>query len=149
MPPIGLDEPYLKSSTETTLTLGWKAPSSNGGCQVSSYYLYINDGAGGTVYTEVDAGTINDNPTLREHTVSSIFTGADTGKTYSFYMTVENIVGTFDSDYVDIVLAAVPDTPTTSPSIVIADTSAFQITVDYDALLVSENGGSDILSYEL
>lgn len=30
--PVNFDPPYLISSTKTTLTLGWKAPSSNGGC---------------------------------------------------------------------------------------------------------------------
>ena len=146
--PFGFDAPYLISSTETTLTVGWKAPSSNGGCQVKSYYLYMNDGAGGTVYSEIDAATINDSPTLREHTISS-FLVADTGKTYSLYMEAENIVGLIESEKVSIVLAAVPDKPTTSPSLVIASTSAFQIGVEYDALLTTEDGGSDILSYEL
>lgn len=121
--PTNLAAPFLSASTETTLTISWTAPESNGGCQVNSYYLYTNDGAGGSPTTEVDAGTINDNPTLRQHTVS--FTSGDTGKSYIFKLSVENVVGTTESDTVEIVLAAVPDAPSVTPTLNLGDTSAY------------------------
>lgn len=42
-----------------------------------------------------------------------------------------------------------PDKPTTVPTLNLAYTSATSLQVDYAALDESENGGSEILNYEL
>jgi hypothetical protein len=88
------------------MTLAWTAPSSNGGCSITSYHIYMDDGAGGT-FSEVDAATVNDYPSLRSHTLT--FAAADTSKTFKIYMTAENVIDEVTSETVSFVLAAVPD----------------------------------------
>lgn len=145
--PTSLADPVLSSVSKTAMTVSWSAPSSNGGCSITSYHMQINDGAGGVVFTEQDAGTIANNPSLRTHTLS--FTGADTSKSYVIYMQADNVVGTIDSNQVTFVLAAVPDAPSTAPTLDFTSTTAYSMIVNYAAMLTSENGGSAILSYEL
>jgi len=74
--------PARKSGTATTVTLGWAQPSDNGGCPISGYKLYRDDGAGSSVNIEIDAATVNDKPYLQEHTVT--LAGPDTGKTFRY-----------------------------------------------------------------
>jgi hypothetical protein len=90
---------------------------------------------------------VNDKPALREHQLT--FDVLDTGETFNFILQVYNVIGLADSVVFSYVLAAVPDMPTQVPALNLEFTSAKQIHVDYPALLVSENGGSPILSYEL
>jgi len=145
--PTGMDSPVLSAVTKLTMTLSWTSPSEDGGCPITSYSIFINDGAGGSTFTEIDAGVVNNNPSLREHTLT--FTGADTSKEYKFYMTAENIIDTVTSETVAFTLAATPDKPSTSPTVVLSSTTAYSITVSYAALSPAENGGSTILSYEV
>jgi hypothetical protein len=60
-----------------------------------------------------------------------------------------NLAGYFDSIPVVVVLAAVPDTPSSAPSSDAAITSSSQIGVIYGPLTATQNGGSAVLSYEL
>lgn len=66
-----------------------------------------------------------------------------------FRLEAYNEIDSVETDDVSIVLAAVPDTPTTAPTQVYSETSSSQIKITYTALLVAENGGSDILGYDL
>jgi hypothetical protein len=145
--PVNLFPPNMTAVTETTMTLSWTPPASDGGCQVLSYSLFMDDGAAGSL-TEVDASDINDIPTLRTHTITS-FTSADTSKTYVFKLRATNSIGSTDSIEVSHVLAAVPDTPTNAPTLNLEGTSTNSIHVDYDEFTTAMNGGSAILSYEL
>lgn len=53
------------------------------------------------------------------------------------------------TDSFSYVLAAVPNQPPTLPILNLLKTNASQIHVDYAALESSDNGGSEVLSYEL
>lgn len=64
-------------------------------------------------------------------------------------MRAHNLAGDFDSIPAVVVLAAVPDTPLSAPSSNAAVTDTSQIAVSYGALTAAQNGGSDVLSYEL
>lgn len=145
--PWNLFPPNMTAVTATTMTLSWTQPASDGGCQVLSYSLYMDDGAGGAL-TEVDAAEINNIPTLRTHTITS-FTTADTSKSYVFRLRATNSIGPTDSIEVTHVLAAVPDAPLAAPALNLAGTSTRSIRVDYDAFVTAMNGGSAVLSYEL
>ena len=48
-PPAAPDAPTKLSSTLTSITIQWSAPSYNGGNPISSYKIYIDDGLGGTI----------------------------------------------------------------------------------------------------
>lgn len=64
---------------------------------------------------EVDAAQVNNLPALRSHTRQ--YTTTDTSKTFRFYLTATNIVGSIATDTVSFVLAAVPNKPTTKPTL--------------------------------
>lgn len=72
-----------------------------------------------------------------------------TGSTYSIKVRAHNHAGYTDSPPIVVVLAAVPDTPSSAPTSDALVTDQQQIKVSYGPLLASENGGSDILSYEI
>ena len=146
--PTGLAAPTLLSSTNTTLTLQWTAPEDDGGCPVTQYLLYRDDGTGSPANIDIviDQSTFLNEPSLREHQIN--FTDSDKGTSFRFQL-VATAVSSVTSEEVAFVVAAIPDTPTTAPTSDPDDTSGSQIKVLYAALSTSENGGSDITSYEL
>lgn len=104
------------------MTIAWNAPVSTGGCSITSYYLYMDDGNGG-LFTEVDPTSINNLPSLRSYPITTFVSG-DTSSTFKFYMICKNAVGSVTSDTVSFVLAAVPDTPANEPYINLVGTTA-------------------------
>jgi hypothetical protein len=106
----------------------------------------MDDGANGA-FTEVDPLIVNNQPSLRSYSIS--FIAAQTSLTFRFYLRAHNAIGYAETSIVSFVLAAKPEKPTNPPYLNLASTRAYQIHVDYDPLLVADNGGSDILSYEL
>ena len=129
------------------MTLVWQEPITDGGCQVLSYSLFMDDGASGS-FTELDAASINNLPTLRTYEMSS-FTSSDTSKTFGFKLRATNSIGWSESEEIFHVLAAVPDKPLTAPTLNLQGTGKTRIRVDYAELTTGMNGGSPILSYEL
>ena len=105
LPPAHMALPTYKSSTETTLTLQWIAPTDTNGCPLTGYELYIDDGAGGDITTLVDTYE----PQEIEGTAT--LTGADTSKTYRFQIYAYNDGGFVQSGIASFILANVPDTP--------------------------------------
>ena len=81
----------MAAVTRTTMKIAWKSPLENGGCPIYTYSLYQDDGAGGAL-VEIAASDINNIPALRSYT--QIFTTADISKTFRFYLTASNSVGT-------------------------------------------------------
>jgi hypothetical protein len=128
------------------MTLSWSAPASNGGCPITSYHIFMDDGNGGS-FAEVSSTQVNGIPSLRSYTIS--FSSAQTSLTFRFYMAVDNSLGTYTTSIVSYILAAVPNQPPTAPTVDLTQTTAHQIAVQYPSLSISLNGGSAILSYEL
>ena len=52
--PTTMAGPTRVSSTSSSMTLAWTAPADEGGCTVTGYAVFTNDGLGGTVWTEVN-----------------------------------------------------------------------------------------------
>jgi hypothetical protein len=46
---MNIDQPIIESITKTTFTVKWTAPAIAGGCPITSYELYRDDGAGSGV----------------------------------------------------------------------------------------------------
>lgn len=109
------------------------------------YTLYMWDFDSGA-WAEVAPGTIANKPYLDEHTVTGL-TGL--GLTYQFYISVRNEVGQSDSGTTSVKLAAVPDAPANPPSQDYLYTTSSQIKINYEALPEANNGGSEILGYDL
>ena len=53
--PTGMSIPYLVSSTTSSITLGWTAPTDDGGCPIYTYTVYRDNGSGGSINNEVNS----------------------------------------------------------------------------------------------
>jgi hypothetical protein len=98
--PSDFSAPYRTASTTSTITIGWTAPSSNGGCSVLGYAIYMDDGTGTSTFAEVNTAldpAVRDIPSLDSLTITTL-TATDVGTTYVFYASVFTEVGSYDSD---------------------------------------------------
>lgn len=62
---------------EVSLKLNWDQPLDDGGCSITGYAIYRDDGAGGAITTDIDSGIIANQPNLFDHsiTLGPTFTG--------------------------------------------------------------------------
>ena len=133
--PSNMSGPKRVSSTATTMTLSWEAPVEDGGCTVTGYAVYRNDGEGGTSWTEVNTpmdSNVRDKPTLLSMIVSS-FPANPSGKEFVFKVVAFNEMGQYSSDTAGYVLASVPTAPANGPYMI--SQSGSQIAIRYDPLL--------------
>lgn len=144
--PSGLAVPELVATTSSSYTLKWSQPTDLGGCSLTGYKLYRNDGNGGTAFSEIDASDVNDKPTYTEHTTTDVSSG-NIGNAYAFKIEALTEAGSVLSSSIEYTLANVPDNPSSAPASDSSITSASKIKVDISA--VSGDGGSAILSYSL
>lgn len=77
--PTGLELPTITATTETTFTASWCPPANEGGCGLTGYKLWMDNGAGSAIDIPVDEVTIANNPNLFEHTAT--LAGNYTGST--------------------------------------------------------------------
>lgn len=137
-------------STSTTMTLRWKAPEEDGGCTITGYAVYRNDGEGGTSWTEVNTAmdsNVRDRPTLLNMIVTS-FPVASAGKEFLFKVVAFNEMGQYSSETSGYVLASKPFAPLQGP--ILTFQSGNKLSVRYEPLLtVPETGGSEVLGYNL
>lgn len=137
--------PTKIATSKTSITIGWNAPESNG-CPIQSYSIFKDDGSGGAITNEVDASSVNNQPSLRQYTISSL---SPTGATFRFKITATNAAGSASSTPVSIVLASVPDTPSVGPTSDASVTNESVVKALITPLLSASSGGSIILSYSL
>jgi titin len=64
--PSNIRPPYATSTTKTTIDLSWTPPADSGGCSITGYELYVDDGNGG-IFVNTDASSIANKPYLRSH----------------------------------------------------------------------------------
>ena len=148
--PQGFNIPTLVSSTSSSITIKWDESNSNGGCAILDYRIYRDLDGTATTWTEVNpspAYTGND-PFNRQFTWTTFPIGAVAGDSFSFYVKAVTVATYLEGSATPaFLLAGVPDTPTSAPSVVPSLTNGNQIGVAYEA--ISSNGGSSIISYEL
>ena len=128
------------------MTLSWKTPLLNGGCSLLGFALYINDGNGGTTFTEIDSALIRNKPGYTLHTTTT-FPAASIGNTFLFKLEAYNVIGSTMSPSVGFVLADVPATPGVAPTSDDSVTSINKVKIDIQS--VANDGGSPIVSYSL
>jgi len=91
LPPSGMNPPRLKSVYRTNFTIEWDIPQSDGGCPITGYDIFRDDGAGGLVVIPVDPISVDDNPYLFMHTTN--MTPADTGNIFRIKIEANNVYG--------------------------------------------------------
>lgn len=121
------------------MTVQWTEPINNGGCPITGYAIFRDDGA--TEVTSIEVNSNNDPsvrniPTLRE--VTAVLNTADLGKKFKFMVRAFTREGQVDSQGVCLKFAIAPPTPTI---LTIVSSTAESITVSYMTL---NNGGSNI-----
>lgn len=53
--PTGFEAPYLSEQDKTKLIVNWNEPSNTGGCSITGYAIYRDDGANGNIDNEVNS----------------------------------------------------------------------------------------------
>jgi hypothetical protein len=108
----------------------------------------MNDGLDGALDTEITAMDAR-NPSLNSFEIDLSTTGV-VGRIYKFKIRAENINGDFvETNALSLALASLPSKP---PTTVYSDdqvTNTQTLGVYFDIFTTSENGGSEILNYEL
>jgi hypothetical protein len=95
----------------------WNAPKDDGGCPITGYAVFRNDGEGGLPTIEVNTdqdSNIRDKPTLRSVTVSN-FPEGSLSSTFMYQVEAFNAVLSTKSASVSFKHAAVPSMPQSSP----------------------------------
>jgi len=144
--PMNVSAPTLISSTSTTVTLRWTQPGNTGGCPITSYAIYRDDGNNGAFSTNMDAASVANKPNLFEHsfTISALLTGLP----IRYKLEAENVIGkTMSGSFLTAILAGIPATPTLGPIDVTTITDSTKIGVSLP--VVTDDGGSMIISYHL
>lgn len=149
--PSGFESPTRVSSTRTSIVIQWKAPADDGGCPLTEFAVFRDDGAGSAVSTELNSSSdpaVRGNPSLDTMEITNFPTSSE-GLTFRIKVTAYNAGGReADSGAVAMVLASEPDSPTTAPVNDPTVTSASVIKVTY-GIPAPDNGNSPILSFAL
>lgn len=83
------------ASTATTITIGWKRPSDDGGCPLIGFAVFMDDGNGGVLVNEMNAPNdvnVRNMPTLRKLVVTN-FPANSGGQSFRFKITAFNREG--------------------------------------------------------
>lgn len=91
------------------MSVQWSEPDHDGGCPITSYHLYWNQGEAIDVFEEIDATQVSNNPFLSYHDIDT--SAWTVGEWYRLKIGVENHVDLRLSDSVQFKLASVPDKP--------------------------------------
>jgi titin len=144
--PSGMSVPSVNSVSLTSVTISWTPPSSQGGCSLTGYAVYLDDGSGFAEVNSANDATVRNKPELRTLTITSLGT-ATTGSTVKVKVTAFNYAGSVDSPAKSVLIATIPDSPTTSVTKVAAESDETQLTVEFSTLSTAEANGSPIISY--
>lgn len=140
--PSKISNVFLSASTATSVTVGWDAPSSNGGLTITQYNIYYDVGQTGSFSTHTE-------------TDNSVFTyqltGQTTGVLVDYQISASNVNGEGElSNLKTLYVATAPATPS-------APTSGGVFQTDYASETVSivvewtepTTNGADISGYKL
>jgi len=150
--PSQFSAPYRIGSSATSLEIGWTPPEDSGGCAITGYAVFKDDGTGAGTFEE--ANSVNDpavrnQPGLNSMTITT-FDAEDTGQGFVIYLVAYTEAGdSIESEHATITLGDVPDKPSNAPYKDSAASSGSRLLIRYDALAESANGGLALESYSL
>jgi hypothetical protein len=144
--------PTWTDSTTSQISIAWEEPSSDGGCAVTGYAVFRDDGAGSSINTEINSASdaaIRDNASLFDVDVT-YFPASMEGETFFFQVYAFNAIGSVASESASFILGQKPSKPTTAPVKDAANSDNSQITVDLTLFSGdSETGAIQPTSYNL
>lgn len=150
--PSKWSKPILISNTQASVRIGWNEPQDNGGCPITSYAVFVDDGNNGNfVEANVDNDImVRDQPSLSQLTITrNVDQPASVGKIFRVKVRAFNPAGYVDSIIIGIRLAVVPVQPS-APTKVIAGSDQSKITIDLSAYdLTTNSGGCTIQTLEV
>jgi hypothetical protein len=150
--PSDFSAPLITSQTSTAMVLEWTPPADDGGCSITGYALFRDDGevAGTAVTTELNSASdasIRNKPSLRAMT-ATFWPAGTVGQSFRLQVQVFTTQRDSLSEVAYALLASVPFAPTDVPVSDTSITNDTTIRVTY-ANPAPNDGGSAILSYEL
>ena len=98
------------------MTLEWTAPEDNGGCPITSYAVFRDDGLTSVPSIEINSPSdinVRNKPTLR--TLEALFDPADLGTKFAFHVRAYNREGETQGTNASYLFSTTPDKPTQSP----------------------------------
>lgn len=150
--PSGIPRPQRVSTTSSQIAINWGNVINTGGCPLTGFAVFRNEGDNTVPATEVNSAndvSVRDNPSLSELTVT-FFPISMEGESFKFRLQAFNTEDSAYSETASIVLAGVPQAPSTAPIENTAITNGEQIGITLTTLTtVIETGGSEILTYEI
>lgn len=112
------------------------------------YRIFMNDGTSdGALDTEVLTMDTSA-PDIHSHLIDLSVSGT-VGLIYKFKIRAENYAGTVDTNALSVVLASLPDKPTIPPTSDPLITNQSTLGVYIELFTSVNNGGSEILNYEI
>lgn len=138
----GFPAPIVESVTSANITISWTPPADDGGCEISSYAVYVDNAD--DVYAEYDSTNVRSKPFLSSYTIDMATLGKAVGSTYRIRLGAVNRIGEVSSDVVTVLLASVPAAPAAPVKQLLNSTHA-QIIMSPP----SSDGGNMVTSYEL
>jgi len=153
--PAGLAAPEYLSSDKTLLTisLSWNSPIDDGGCPITGFEVYVDNGSTGIPTTKVLSVADND-PSINSATVTFIDPdpngpGTIVGALYTFSVRSINQAGYIESQTTKIALASLPSKPITAPQSDTTVTNTQKLKVLIAVFDNTLSGGSPITRYEV
>lgn len=152
LPPSGLSAPWRTASTTTSISLRWAEPLHDGGCPITGYAVFRDDGQQSEPTTEVNIAqdpAVRGIPTLRDLVVTDLPAGQE-GEYVRFSVRAFNREGSVDSaSYSAVLHAAVPSAPPVPPILETVGSNSTQMTITLTELVGADTGNSDIQAYSL
>jgi hypothetical protein len=125
--------------------LRWQIPQDNGGCNLTGFNLFRDDGNAGSISIEVAPSDINNKPSLTSHLLQ--FTATETGKQFKFQLQTSNAEGSQISSVAAYIIADNPDKPLLPPRKIQSNSDNQSLFVKVDPYQDTENGGTSIIGY--
>ena len=146
--PTGLTAPTVGSVTLSQITIYYTAPNDTGGCTLTGYDVLLDSGSG---FREVNL--ISNSVVRLGHQVFTYditeFNGASSGSTVDIQVKAYNQDYSESSPSVSVLIAIVPNAPSTSVERVNEESDGSQLTIKFAALPTSAANGDSITSYSL